>query len=81
MNLSSINKGIEKIRKEELPPMFIEIRENHQAVSTLFYMTDGEGLIEETYEEEEDQDEIFYGADNEEEEEDRNDTNIDQCRG
>ena len=80
MNLSSINKGIEKIRKEELPPMFIEIRENHQAVSTLFYMTDGEGLIEETYEEE-DQDEIFYGADNEEEEEDRNDTNIDQCRG
>ncbi|MGK3735965.1 MAG: hypothetical protein ACI8RD_001476 [Bacillariaceae sp.] len=87
MNLSNINNGIEKIRKEELPPMFIEIRENHQTVSTLFYMTDGEGLIEETYEEEENEEEeeqddhdIIYEADNEEEE-DRNDTNINQCRG
>mmetsp|Transcript_18587 Transcript_18587/g.51880 ORF Transcript_18587/g.51880 Transcript_18587/m.51880 type:complete len:300 (+) Transcript_18587:133-1032(+) len=77
-----------KSRKERnLPALVVEIKENHQAVSSCFYLTDGEGLNESYDQDMEDDDEdIAMDVHNSEGmlddiDDDRNDINLNQRRG
>jgi len=65
------------VRKAAPPALVIEIKDINQAVSSCFYMTDGEGLNE-SYDMdlEEDEDDILDDKDD-----DRNDININQRQG
>jgi hypothetical protein len=76
-------------KNREPPALVVEIKENHQAVSSCFYLTDGEGLNEsydlDIEEEEEDDDDAsmnhFCDGTIDEVDDDRNDINMNQRRG
>eukprot|EP00536_Pseudo-nitzschia_multiseries_P005648 jgi/Psemu1/303492/fgenesh1_kg.108_\ len=75
-----------KNRKERhLPALVVEIKENHQAVSSCFYLTDGEGLNE-SYDQDMEEEDIAMDVHNsdgmlDDIDDDRNDINFNQRRG
>jgi len=77
MAIDEMDTDMDGEEREELPPLIVEIRESHQEISTLFYLTDGEGLFEEM---EEVLDDDAVDQVNKAEEEDRNDNNVNQRR-
>ena len=84
-NVLNVDMNHNQHKKQAPPALVIEIKENHQAVSSCFYMTDGEGLNESydlEMEDEEDQSmNVAYGDDLLGDiEDDRNDINIHQQR-
>jgi len=82
MAIDEMDTDMDGEETEELPPMIVEIRESHLEISTLFYLTDGEGLFEEMEEivDDETVDQVNETEEGGREEEDRNDNNINQRR-
>ena len=72
-------------KKRSLPALVVEIKENHQVVSSCFYLTDGEGLNESYDQDIEDEDtsmDVYYSDGMLDDiDDDRNDINLNQRRG
>ncbi|VEU35973.1 unnamed protein product [Pseudo-nitzschia multistriata] len=75
--------GRKNKKERPLPALVVEIKENHQAVSSCFYLTDGEGLNESYDQEMEDVSMDVYCGDQMlgDIDDDRNDINFNQQRG
>jgi len=74
-----------KNKKRSPPALVVEIKENHQVVSSCFYLTDGEGLNE-SYDQDMEEEDISmdaYYSDGmlDDIDDDRNDINLNQRRG
>ena len=87
-NIEGKNKMVEcnvEKKKAAPPALVVDIKENHQAVSSCFYLTDSEGLNESYEIEMEDEDismdEHFSGNILGDIDDDRNDINMNQRRG